>query len=243
MLVGMESIEIAELTARFKGASAEDVLRYFIETYKGRIGLASSLSIEDQAITDMICRHLGFSVGSDCHVFTLDTGRLFPETYSLIESTNDTYGIRIDVKFPDFRAVEQMVGEKGVNLFYKSVENRRECCAVRKIEPLRRAFEGLDVWICGLRRSQSMTRATDKAVQWDAANGILKINPLIEWSEEQTWDYIRAHNVPYNRLHDKGFPSIGCQPCTRAVNEGEDVRAGRWWWERPDQKECGLHSH
>lgn len=232
-----------ELTEKFKGAAAEDVLKYFIGTYSGKIALASSLSIEDQVITDMICRVLGVEVPAQCRIFTLDTGRLFPETYSLIERTNENYGIKIDVKFPDYNQVEAMVGAHGVNLFYGSVENRRLCCGVRKIEPLKRAFTGLDVWICGLRRAQSVTRATDEAVQWDDANGILKINPLIEWSEQQVWNYIRTNGVPYNKLHDNNFPSIGCQPCTRAVASGEDIRAGRWWWENPDQKECGLHKH
>lgn len=232
-----------ELINRFKGAKAEDILSFFISEYRGKIALASSLSIEDQAITDMICRTLKSAVPGDCRIFTLDTGRLFPETYSLIERTNEEYGIKIDVKFPDYKAVEKMVGEYGVNLFYNSVELRRQCCNVRKIEPLRRAFSDLKVWICGLRRLQSVTRATDEAVEWDKTNNIIKINPLIEWSEEQLWDYIKANGIPYNKLHDKGFPSIGCQPCTRAVAGGEDIRAGRWWWENPDQKECGLHKH
>lgn len=235
----MNRYNIEELNARFKGATPEDILQYFINGYKGHIGLASSLSIEDQTLTAMICSMA--SVGEDCRIFTLDTGRLFPETYSLISRTSSQYNIKIEVMFPDHRLVEQMMAEGGINLFYDSIEKRRECCHVRKIEPLKRAFEGLDVWICGLRRDQSVTRADIQAVEWDSGNNILKINPLVEWSEAQTWDYIHKHGVPYNKLHDKGFPSIGCQPCTRAVEPGEDIRAGRWWWENPEQKECGLH--
>lgn len=229
--------ELAErLNASLQGRTPEEVLRYFLAEYKGAVGLASSLGIEDQVLTDMICR-----IDASTRIFTLDTGRLFPETYSLIERTNMTYGIRIEVFFPDFRSVEKMVAQHGMNLFYESIEKRRLCCHVRKLEPLKRAFAGLKVWICGLRREQSVTRAGDRLVEWDEANGLLKVNPLIDWTEEQTWDYIRCQSVPYNKLHDQGFPSIGCQPCTRAVKPGEDVRAGRWWWEDPAHKECGLH--
>ena len=174
-------------------------------------------------------------------IFTLDTGRLFYETYELMEKTCLRYGISISVYFPEAGRVERMVTEKGINLFYGSVENRKECCHVRKVEPLRRAFEGLDVWICGLRRSQSITRADGQLVEWDEDNGLIKLNPLIGWSEDEVWSYIRENHVPYNTLHDKGFPSIGCQPCTRAVMPGEDIRAGRWWWENQDTRECGLH--
>lgn len=233
------NIEVDKLNAQFEGAAPEVILEYFINEYKGRIGLASSLSIEDQALTAMICS--AASVPDQCRIFTLDTGRVFAETYSLIARTNEQYAIKIEVMFPDHTLVEKMVAESGINLFYESIEKRRQCCHVRKIEPLKRAFKGLDVWICGLRREQSVTRTEIQAVEWDQGNNILKINPLIDCSEAQTWDYIRSNGVPYNTLHDKGFPSIGCQPCTRAVKEGEDIRAGRWWWENPDQRECGLH--
>jgi len=137
--------------------------------------------------------------------------------------------------------VENMVNEKGINLFYESIENRKLCCGIRKVEPLKRAFRELDVWICGLRKDQSVTRFFTKTVEWDESNGLIKINPILSWTEKQVWAYIKEHDVPYNELHDKGFPSIGCQPCTRAIKPGEDVRAGRWWWETPEQKECGLH--
>lgn len=231
--------KIEQLNTELSGKSAEEVITYFIEHYAGEIGLASSLSIEDQVLTDMV-RKVD-ARGERCRIFTLDTGRLFPETYSLIEKTNMHYGTPLQVMFPDYVEVEKMVGQSGVNLFYQSIEKRRQCCHVRKIEPLKRAFEGLEVWICGLRRAQSVTRAAMRVVEWDEGNSMIKINPLIEWSEEQTWDYIKKRGIPYNALHDKEFPSIGCQPCTRAVASGEDIRAGRWWWENPEQKECGLH--
>lgn len=228
---------IEELNTKFEGASAEEVLDFFLHQYKGKIALASSLSIEDQVLTAMIC-----ALDKSARIFTLDTGRLFPETYSLISKTNDHFGIRIQVMFPDYKEVEKMVADNGINLFYESVEKRKMCCHTRKIEPLKRAFAGLEVWICGLRHEQSVTRADNHIVEWDKGNNILKINPLINWSEAQVWDYLNAHQIPFNALHKKGFPSIGCQPCTRAITPGEDIRSGRWWWENPEQKECGLHN-
>lgn len=229
--------EIAnELSERWTGKSPEEVLTYFLKEYKGHIALASSLGIEDQVLTAIICR-----IAPETRIFTLDTGRLFPETYSLIERTNMTYGIKIELFFPDYRQLEQMVNQHGTNLFYESIEKRRLCCYIRKLEPLKRAFTGLKVWICGLRHAQSVTRTGNQLVEWDENNGLLKLNPLIDWSEEQVWEYIRKEGVPYNKLHDQGFPSIGCQPCTRAIQPGEDIRAGRWWWEDPRHKECGLH--
>lgn len=225
-----------QLNNRFLGKSPEEVLDYFLREYRGQIALASSLSIEDQVLTDLICK-----IDPKTRIFTLDTGRLFPETYSLIERTNMTYGIRIQLFYPDYRRLEQMVNENGVNLFYESIEKRRLCCHIRKLEPLKRAFAGLKVWVCGLRHAQSVTRSDNRLVEWDENNNMLKVNPLIDWTEEQVWDYIRRCGVPYNKLHDQGFPSIGCQPCTRAVAAGEDIRAGRWWWEDPMHKECGLH--
>ena len=184
----------------------------------------------------MVC-----NLDSSARIFTLDTGRLFPETYNLIDNTNKHFGIKIEVLFPAYAQVENMVFSKGINLFYDSIENRKECCRIRKIEPLKRAFKGLDVWICGLRKDQSVTRFFSNTIEWDEANGLVKINPLINWTEKMVWEYIRTHHIPYNELHDKGFPSIGCQPCTRTVTSGEDIRSGRWWWEAPEHKECGLH--
>jgi phosphoadenosine phosphosulfate reductase len=177
----------------------------------------------------------------NARIFTLDTGRLFPETYDLIARTNKHYGINIEIFFPDTAQVEKMVNEKGIDLFYKSVENRKLCCNIRKQLPLKRAFKGLEVWICGLRREQSITRFSTPLVEWDEGNNMIKLNPLFDWTEKQVWDYIKKNNVPYNTLHDKGFPSIGCQSCTRAVKDGDDIRSGRWWWEEPENKECGIH--
>lgn len=229
---------ISELNQQFNGSTPQELLRYFLDEFKGRIGLSTSLSIEDQMLTDMIA-----SLHPSTRIFTLDTGRLFPETYSLIEKTARKYpSIHLEVFFPDATEVEQMVSESGINLFYDGIEQRKRCCNIRKLQPLRRAFEGLEVWICGLRREQSVTRSDMQAVEWDEANKLIKLNPLIDYSEEQVWEYIRANKVPYNQLHDKGFPSIGCQPCTRAVAPGEEIRSGRWWWENPEHKECGLHA-
>lgn len=230
-------MNIEQLNSQFEGKSPEEVLRYFLAEYKGKIALSSSLGLEDQVLTDLVVK-----IDPEARIFTLDTGRLFPETYSLIDKTNMKYNIKLEVFFPDFREVEKMVKSEGVNLFYAGIEQRKTCCRVRKLEPLKRAFEGLEVWICGLRREQSITRQDVRLVEWDEANGLIKLNPLIEFSEQQVWDYIKANTVPYNKLHDKGFPSIGCQPCTRAIQPGEDIRAGRWWWENPEHKECGLHS-
>ena len=226
----------AEFNNRFAKADAIEVLRYFMQAFPGRVALGSSLSYEDQVLTQMMC-----ATGLTPRVFTLDTGRLFPETYNLIERTNERYGIAIEVFFPDWKRVQDMVRQHGVNLFYKSVELRHECCNVRKIEPLHRALQGVDVWVCGLRREQSVTRTSMQLVEYDEADALLKLNPLIDWTEAQLLDYVRQNAVPYNPLHRKGYPSIGCQPCTRAVVDGEDPRSGRWWWERPEQRECGLH--
>ncbi len=233
----MNSSTLIELTKRFEGKSPEAVLRWFLSEYKDRIIFSSSLGVEDQVLTDMIVK-----IASDTKIITLDTGRLFNETYELVERTCLRYKIKIEVFFPNHDQVEMMVKQKGINLFYQSIENRKECCGVRKIFPLKRALHGFDVWICGLRRDQSVTRSKNQLVEWDEGNGMIKLNPLIDWTEKQVWDYIRENNVPYNSLHDKGYPSIGCQPCTRAILAGEGVRTGRWWWESNEGKECGLHN-
>ncbi len=228
--------QIDELNVKFEKSTPQEVLTFFINLLKEKIAFSSSLGAEDQVLTEMIS-----NIDRTTKIFTLDTGRMFPESYELIERTNARFKINIQVLFPEREKVEEMVNEKGVNLFYESVENRKLCCHIRKIEPLKRALQGLDVWISGLRKSQSVTRTALKLVEWDDNFNLIKLNPLIEWSEQQVWDYIREKNIPYNPLHDKNFPSIGCQPCTRAVEPGEDVRAGRWWWEMPHHKECGLH--
>ncbi len=220
-----------------KGMQATELLKYVANYFGDKIALSNSLGAEDQVITDMLCRQ-----NTGTTIFTLDTGRTFSENYDVIEKTNQRYGIKIQVYFPLANEVEAMVNTKGFFSFYNSVEDRKECCRIRKINPLRRAFSTLDAWICGLRKEQSVTRQDMQTIEWDEANGLIKINPLIDWTEEDVWEYIATNNVPYNTLHDKGYPSIGCQPCTRAIEEGEDVRAGRWWWENPDTKECGLHA-
>jgi phosphoadenosine phosphosulfate reductase len=227
---------IEQLNQRFRKKPAEEIIGYFLKEYKDRIALSSSLGAEDQVLTDMVVK-----IDPSTRIFTLDTGRMFPETYDVLDRTNKKYDIKVEIFFPEYKQVETMVAEKGINLFYESIENRKRCCHIRKIEPLKRAFKGLDVWICGLRKDQSVTRFFTQAVEWDEGNGLIKINPLIDWREKDVWEYIKKHEVPYNELHDQGFPSIGCQPCTRAIEPGEDVRAGRWWWEQPEQKECGLH--
>jgi len=227
---------IAQFNQQFSGKAPEEVLTYFLQAFNGKIALSSSLSIEDQMLTDLIAK-----TDPTTRIFTLDTGRLFPETYSLIERTRMKYPITLEVFFPEASEVEKMVKDEGINLFYAGIEQRKRCCNVRKMQPLKRAFQGLEVWICGLRKEQSVTRHDMQMIEWDAQNQLIKLNPLINFTEEQVWDYIKANQVPYNKLHDKGFPSIGCQPCTRAIQPGEDIRAGRWWWENPEHKECGLH--
>ena len=224
------------LNNRFEKSDTKEVLEYFLTHFKDKIAFASSLGAEDQVLTQMMV-----FIDPVARIFTLDTGRMFPESYDLIERTVARYKINIEIFFPERQAVEKMVNEKGINLFYESIENRRLCCHIRKIEPLNRALAGIDVWISGLRRAQSVTRTEIKLVEWDENRSIIKLNPLINWTEGQVWDYIKIKNIPYNRLHDHGFPSIGCQPCTRAVQPGEELRSGRWWWENDHHKECGLH--
>jgi phosphoadenosine phosphosulfate reductase len=232
----MDLKEIEKLNKKFEGAEPLDVIKWAIEHFGTDLIFSNSMGAEDQVLTDMIVK-----TNDTIEIFTLDTGRVFPETYNLIDKTNEFYNIKIKTYFPNYKDVEEMVAAKGVNLFYHSVENRKLCCHIRKIEPLKRAFSGRKAWICGLRREQSVTRKNVQLIEWDAANGLVKINPLINWSEQEVWDYITVNHVPYHALHDEGYPSIGCQPCTRAVKSGEDVRAGRWWWENPEHKECGLH--
>ncbi len=199
--------------------------------------LANSFGAEDMVLVDLIARH-HLAIG----VFSLDTGRLPAETYTLMAKSAQHYPqLEVAVYFPDAAQVEAYVNSQGINAFYDSVELRKECCRIRKLEPLRRALAGKKAWITGLRREQSPTRTGMAAQEYDSGNGLEKFNPLLEWTEKEVWAYIRANDVPYNELHDKHYPSIGCAPCTRAISVGEDVRAGRWWWENPELKECGLH--
>jgi len=224
------------LNKKFENAPIEEVLKYFLSTYGEKIALASSLGAEDQVLTDLLLKQ-----DAKAKIFTLDTGRLYEQTYKVMDLTNRKYNIKIDVLFPHAKDVETLYQTQGINGFKESIENRKECCHIRKIAPLKRALSTLDVWITGLRRSQSQTRESMKLVEFDEGNNLIKINPLIEWSEEEVWDYLKKHKVPYNELHEQGFPSIGCAPCTRAIAAGEDIRSGRWWWESPEHKECGLH--
>ncbi|MDG5799352.1 phosphoadenylyl-sulfate reductase [Marinilabiliaceae bacterium ANBcel2] len=232
----MDSNEISQLNSRLKNYNAQKIVDEVAMLFKNKIALASSMGAEDQVLTDMIAKS-----DKRVPVFTLDTGRLFPETYDLIDRTSKKYKIQIQIYFPNPADIEKMVNEKGINLFYDNVENRKFCCKLRKTDPLKRAFNGLDAWICGLRSEQSVTRQNIDIVEWDENNKLIKINPLAKWSNKELFEYIKKNRVPYNVLHDKGYPSIGCQPCTRAITEGEDIRAGRWWWENPETKECGLH--
>lgn len=233
----MTKKDLSNIQKQVEHKNPQQTIAWFLEQYSGKIALSNSMGAEDQVLTDMICK-----LDNNTPIFTLDTGRLFPEIYDLIDRTNKRYGIQIKVYFPEYSAVEKMVHEKGMNLFFESVENRKQCCHIRKIDPLKRAFNGLDVWICGLRREQSITRSGVQKVEWDDNNGLIKLNPLVDWSESEMWEYVKDHKVPYNKLHDQGFPSIGCQPCTRAIGKDEDIRSGRWWWENPESKECGLHA-
>ncbi len=224
------------LAIHLRGMIPEQILKYAAGHFAGGIAFASSLGTEDQVITDMIVRN-----NLDIPIFTLDTGRLFNETYELLEQTEKCYGIKIAVYFPKSPDIEIMANRYGVNLFSDSVANRKYCCLQRKVKPLRRALRGLSAWVCGLRREQSVTRSEVAEAEWDETNGLVKINPLIVWSDEEVKRYLTDHDVPYNRLHDQGFVSIGCACCTRAVKPGEHPRSGRWWWEEPEHKECGLH--
>lgn len=198
--------------------------------------LATSFGAEDMVLMDLICKH---APGID--IFTLDTGRLPKETYELMQTLNKHYEKKVDVFFPNTADVELFVTNNGPNAFYDSVELRKQCCGIRKVVPLNRALTGKKAWITGMRRSQSVTRAELPVSEWDDDHGLQKFSPLTDWSNGNVWAYLRANDVPYNKLHDEGYASIGCAPCTRAITMGEDIRAGRWWWEDPENKECGLH--
>jgi len=230
------------MAKEFEEKKAEEILKWAIEKFGKKVALASSFGAEDVVLIDMLMK-----IDPSARIFTIDTGRLPQETYDVIEKIMEKYGAKIEFLFPDKRAVEEMLEKYGPNLFYKSVELRRLCCHIRKVEPLERILKDLDAWITGLRREQSVTRVQIEKVEEDERtfDGIkrvlIKINPLADWTEKQVWDYIKRNNVPYNALHDRSYPSIGCAPCTRAIKPGEDIRAGRWWWETPEKKECGLH--
>ncbi|WP_424688584.1 MAG: phosphoadenylyl-sulfate reductase [Halarcobacter ebronensis] len=230
-------MDINDLNQKFQNSTAQEITEYFIKEYGQDAALSSSLGAEDQVLTDMVLK-----VDKSANIFTLDTGRLHPETYDVMDATNLKYGVKLNVFFPLNEKVEELYQKQGINGHFESIENRKNCCNIRKMEPLRRALKPLKVWITGLRAAQSVTRTDMPVVEYDENFEVIKVNPLINWSEEDVWNYIKQNNVPYNKLHDQGFPSIGCAPCTRAIKEGEDIRAGRWWWENPEHKECGLHA-
>jgi len=225
----------AAVTLEYQSKEALALL-HRVATRHASPALASSFGAEDMVLTDLIARH-----ALPIRVFTLDTGRLPAETYALIDRVREHYQLPIDVFYPDHHALEAFVREHGPNAFYRSVELRKHCCAIRKTAPLVRALSGSGAWITGLRRGQSTTRTDVPIEEFDQSHGLWKFNPLAAWSDADVWRYLRAHGVPYNPLHDRGYPSIGCAPCTRAIEPGEDIRAGRWWWEQPEHKECGIH--
>ena len=230
-------MDIKSLNEKFAKAEAREIIEYFLKSHGRDAALSSSLGAEDQVLTDMILK-----IDKESNIFTLDTGRLHPETYDVMDATNLKYGIKINVFFPKNEDVEKLYESQGINGHFESIENRKNCCGIRKMEPLKRALKPLKVWITGLRAAQSVTRTDMPVVEYDANFDVIKVNPLINWSEEDVWEYIKSNNVPYNKLHDQGYPSIGCAPCTRPVEKGQDIRSGRWWWENPEHKECGLHA-
>ncbi len=229
--------QIDELNRRFADKNPADVLAWTIEKLHPKVALATSFQAQGTVLIDILMK-----VKPDARIFTLDTGRLNSETFEVMEQVREKYGARIEVVFPDALEVGDMVSKHGINFFYRGVENRRMCCGVRKVNPLRKYLRGVDGWITSLRSNQTEQRALARKFEKDLVNGgILKINPIVNWTEQEVWDYVRSNGVPYNKLHDMGYPSIGCAPCTRAVAPGEDPRAGRWWWESGSDKECGIH--
>jgi phosphoadenosine phosphosulfate reductase len=230
-------INIQKINTEFEKASSVAFLQWALKQFPEGLVLASSFGAEDVVLIDIL-----HSLDAKVPVFTLDTGRLNEETYAVMDAVRAKYGISIESYFPDTAKVETLERKKGFFSFRESVENRKECCGIRKVEPLKRALAGRKAWITGLRRDQSVTRTDVHKIERDEAHGgIFKLSPLVDWTNDDVWAYIKKNNIPYNKLHDAGYPSIGCAPCTRAVKSGEDIRAGRWWWESPEHKECGIH--
>ncbi len=234
----MKETVVTDLNKTLTGKNIIEKLTYLTETHSGKVVFTTSFGYEDQVVTDMICRN-----NLPVEIVTLDTGRMFEETYKVYRSTLEKYGKPIKVFFPPTDKVEQLLAKKGPFSFYESIENRKECCFIRKVIPLKRALDGNEIWITGLRSAQSENRSGLQEFEWDEGNQIIKYNPLLDWSLDQVKDYVKENNVPYNVLHDRGFVSIGCEPCTRAIQPGENFRAGRWWWEQNSGKECGLHEN
>jgi phosphoadenosine phosphosulfate reductase len=228
--------KIETLKTKISGHTNLDILDILSSLKEEKLTFSTSLGYEDQVITHYISTK---EINST--LFSLDTGRLFPETYSVLQTTLEKYKKSIQIYFPDTKSIENLITEKGPLSFYESVENRKECCTIRKVEPLKRALKGYTIWITGIRKEQSQDRENISQIEWDSHNEIIKVHPLLYWTFEEVKNYIKENKIPYNSLHDKGFISIGCQPCTRSVKEGEDFRAGRWWWEDATKKECGLH--
>jgi phosphoadenosine phosphosulfate reductase len=230
--------DVIPINTEIQGLHIAEALQKLISRFPGQITFSTSFSNEDQVITHAIAANkLNISI------FTLDTGRLFHQTYAAWSSTIEQYGITIQPYYPNDSAIEEYVAAKGPNAFYSSVDNRKECCYIRKVVPLKRALAGNAIWITGLRAEHSPDRQNMELIEWDEGNQIIKYNPLLHWTTEEVKQYINTNNVPYNILHDRGFVSIGCEPCTRAIQPGEAFRAGRWWWEDTSKKECGLHTH
>ena len=229
---------VSQIAEQAQALSIEEVISQLVKQFPGKVTFSTSFSYEDQLITHKILTN-NFPVS----IFTLDTGRLFEETYSVWSATNERYHAKIRAYYPDHNLLEPYVAEHGPNSFYESVEERKTCCYFRKVEPLKRALKDKSVWITGLRAEHSASRHDMPQVEWDESNQIIKYHPILHWTTQEVKDYINEFNIPYNILHDRGFVSIGCAPCTRAIKPGEDFRAGRWWWEDNTKKECGLHVH
>jgi len=228
--------EISELNNKLK--TPQEILKWTLDNLHPKVAFASSFGAEDVVVIDMLMK-----INPKARIFTLDTGRLNQETYDVMDEIRNKYNTNIEVMFPDQNEVEQMVRVNGMNLFYQSISNRKLCCGIRKVHPLNKMLATLDGWITGLRGDQTQNRLDTIGIEVDEQhNNMIKVNPIIEWKWEQVWDYIKTNKIPYNKLHDKGYPSIGCEPCTRAIKSGEDLRAGRWWWETDPEKECGLHT-
>ena len=227
--------QLLNLELEQKAAAVRERLATAVKTY-GRVVYSNSLGAEAMVLTDIIWSHV-----PEIDIFTIDTGRLPEETYELMGRLQGRYKRTLRAVYPDAEALETLVSQQGVNGFYNSLEARMACCRIRKVEPFKRAIAGFDAWVTGLRHEQSATRAQAQPIEWDADNGLHKVSPILDWTEEQIWQYIRTRKLPYNSLHDRQYPSIGCSPCTRAIQPGESRRAGRWWWEQPESRECGLH--
>jgi phosphoadenosine phosphosulfate reductase len=234
--LGVSAEELRVASEELRDAPAEVVLAWIERRFGARAAIASSFGVEDMVLIDLARTH-----APSVRLFTLDTGRLPPETYELMDVVRRRYGLEIETFFPERERVEALQSAKGYFSFKESIEARKECCGIRKVEPLRRALAGREAWVTGLRREQSVTRTEVQVVERDATHGLLKVNPLVRWNSREVWTYVKERGVPYNVLHDRGYPSIGCAPCTRAVKPYEDERAGRWWWESAENRECGLH--